>query len=120
MGLVKIINGKRYELSKRFNFNLSIERLLYEEEYRTIYENEDPTANKFNLISGMRLDGIMSPVILSFYHEDFLLLMRCIFFNITYDDLQDKLFLSNYVDLPQQASIPAGGKNSILLLIFIS
>jgi len=39
----------------------------------------------------------MDPVLFKFYHEDFLLLMKCMNFNVSYDDLMDSLFVSNYV-----------------------
>lgn len=103
MGLYKIVNDKQIKLTDDFDFTIDFERLLYYQEYITIYGGKDyldpkvSADKKFFIQYGNTIDGIMDPVLFEFYHEDFLLFMKFVNFNAAYDDKMDKLFVSSYV-----------------------
>mmetsp|Transcript_20210 Transcript_20210/g.17400 ORF Transcript_20210/g.17400 Transcript_20210/m.17400 type:complete len:198 (+) Transcript_20210:571-1164(+) len=95
MGLFKVIGDNRSELSKKFTFNMSFERLLFETEYKTLYDDgKDGKPGKFSLDEAQVLTGYMTPIIMILYHEDFLFLMKVLNFNIAYDDRMDQMFLA--------------------------
>ena len=75
-------------LSRKANFTFFFERLLFGEEYAILDDHHD-----LNL--SMKLVGGMSPFLLTIVHEDYLLVMRCLFFNITYTDERDEFYLTD-------------------------
>ena len=97
MCMYRVQGDQKFEMSSKVNFDLGMERPLFVDEYKLIYsEGEHITKTKFTLNAGMKLTGKMSPMILMLQHEDYLMVMRCLNFNIGYDDGQDKMFLSDY------------------------
>jgi len=41
MGLYKVVDGKQTSLTDEFDFTIDFERLLYYDEYRTLYAGSD-------------------------------------------------------------------------------
>jgi len=117
MGFFKVLNSNKFELTKEFNFDLLFERLLFTDEYRAAYgfDEDQQHQQKFNLDDSMKLDGRMSPMIMIMVHEDYLLIMRCLFFNVTYDDLMDKLFVSNYQEVPPKIDMSEDSPSKIFI-----
>ena len=114
MGIYRVEGEKRIQMSKQVNFDIGFERALFPEEYKLLYsEGEHITKTKFVLDVGMNLEGRMSPIILMLQHEDYLMIMKCLNFNIVYDDLMDKMFLSDYESVVANQDQP-GSKFSSL------
>ena len=102
------VEGKnRFELSRRVNFDMAFERPLFVQEYQLIYsEGEDKAKAKFNFYNGNKLEGKMTPITMLFQREDYLMIMRCLYFNIQYDDTMDKMFYLDYETIVRNQSLP--------------
>lgn len=109
MGLYRINETKSQSLSTPATFTIQFEMLSFADEYKAIYnQNTQNDQNKKNtqteqkiekkpLDLSQKMKGRMTPLKILLLHSDFLLLMKCLFFNIAYDDLKDEMMVSNYV-----------------------
>ena len=89
----KVVGGVKTRISNTFYFELEFERLLHYDVYNFLYGGPDTS---FQLSKAFLLKGKFSPVILMMSRADYLLLMRGIFFNVTYDDMMDMLYVYSF------------------------
>ena len=107
MGIWKIQNGEKSELTRDFNFMLDMERPLFPEEYKMVYgENYD----KFELNVGMVLKAQMTPMIVILSKDDYKLMMKILSHNVSYNDGLDSLFAW----VPPKTEVPEIKKEEVV------
>ena len=93
MGIKIIRDGDKVsEISKPFHFNLEVEKLCFMDDYNYCYKNLSD-----HLDTRLRIRSRIFPILLSLYKIDYLLLMKILFSNISYDDVMDKFHIHDYV-----------------------
>lgn len=101
MGLRMIRNHKVYEMSRPYQFNLEVEKPCFIDDYKKVYKEEE-------MDSSLVIRSRILPIILSLYKADYLLIMKILFANISYDDMMDRFHIHDYVDnkkKPESADI---------------
>ena len=124
MGIFRAQGYDRNPISSEANFELSFEKPTFAREYKILYGDEDQyeiSSRKNSEISGftevresirideeskeedrffldetMVLKGGMTPLIAVWQHEDFVLLMKIINYNLAYHDEMDFMFALDY------------------------
>ena len=89
MGLKLVKNGKDYDMSMPFHFNFSFERPMFMDEYKHCYWD-------LEIDNTMLMRSKILPLVLALHQNDYLLIMRTLFFNITYDDLLDRFMIHDF------------------------
>ena len=56
----------------------------------------------------MRIKTRILPIILSMYKSDYLLIMKILFSNISFDDMMDRFYIHDYVYIPVDKQAPPG------------
>lgn len=56
----------------------------------------------------MRIRTRILPIILSMYKSDYLLIMKILFSNISFDDMMDRFYIHGYVYIPPENQAPPG------------
>ena len=87
MGIWRVQNKKRHQLTRRFDFDLQLERLLYPDEYH-ILSGEDQEID-----DAMVLDAQIPPLIVIVSKDDYKLFAKIAAFNFNYDDGLNELFI---------------------------
>ena len=87
---IKVNRGKeQFEMSLPYHFNLEVEKPGFIEEYKHCYKDED-------LDFSLRIKSRILPIILSLHKTDYLLIMKILFANISYDDQMDRYHIYQY------------------------
>lgn len=90
MGIRIIRDGNReFELSRPYHFNLEVEKPCFIDDYKQIY-------NENTLDLSLRIRSRILPIVLSLYKVDYLLIMKILFANISYDDMMDRFHIHDY------------------------
>mgnify|MGYP003580199651 CR=1 FL=1 len=97
MTIYRVEGDNKFEISKKTQLGLELERQLMYDEYIAVYRDGQPENSKdrFDLDMSIKIDGRITPIIMLLQREDYLMIMRSLYFNIQYDDTRDKLFMSN-------------------------
>lgn len=91
---IRITRGENtYEMSKPFNFNLSVEMPGFGNEYQFLYEKQGLELDK-----KLKIRAMISPIIIRMSHVDYLLIMKILFGNIAYDDGYERVIKKNQLD----------------------
>ena len=102
---VRIVGEKEIKtaITRQIEFGLSFEKVCFVDEYNLLVKEK---GKKVDI--SMKLEGKMSPMILSLKSKDYRLIMKCLNFNISYDDLNDQMFVSDYAMLLANQAEPGG------------
>ena len=95
MGIRVIRGEEKFEMSKPFHFNLEVEKPCFIDEYQHCYKEED-------MDFSLRIRSRILPIILSLHKIDYLLIMKILFANISYDDQMDKFHIHDQENLVQK------------------
>ena len=86
---------KKTELAIPVNLNLSVEKVLMSEELLWLIAikglRESLSVNITYIIK-----GLVSPIILKLYRDEYLFIIKMLFHNVTYDDYKDKWFIYDF------------------------
>lgn len=74
----KIMAGVQTQLTNCLNFNISCELIQNSPYYRKMFKQ------RFD--AGMRISCSLSPFVMSLNHDDYNFIMKCLYYNVTYDD----------------------------------
>lgn len=86
-------DGNRSEIAIPVGLNLQVEKTLSYNEMSWLMEQRgslDMIDNSFVI------NGLLSPIILKLYRDEYLFVIKTIFHNITFDDGEDRLFIYDF------------------------
>ena len=89
MGIWKVEKSSRSRITREFNFDITLERLLFPDEYKLVYSEGN---NQNQIDTSMIIIAILSPLIVILSKDDYRLLMKVVNRNLTFNDGLDELF----------------------------
>lgn len=98
MGIYKVDGENTAQISKQTMLGMKLERTLMYDEYVAVYSDGQPpvgSPERFTFDMAIKIDGRIAPIIMLLQRDDYLLIMKSVFHNIQYDDVREKLFMSN-------------------------
>ena len=90
--------GEEVKLTNNLDFNVSCDLIMNSPYYLKTY------GHRFS--PGMRLDCNMTPFVMRINHDDYNFMMKCLFWNVTFDDNAEG-YLFDGVQKPQGEAPPA-------------
>ena len=107
-------DGNRSEIAIPVGLNLQVEKTLNYNEMSWLMEQRgsaDVIDNSFVI------NGLLSPIILKLYRDEYLFIIKTIFHNITFDDGEDRLFIYDFAIVSKYE--PSKNMFFLLLLTFL-
>lgn len=76
--IVEKLKGNSIKLTNDINFKVSCQLIQNSPYYHKLYQER--------FLSGMRIACELSPFLMCINHDDYNFMMKCLYWNITYDD----------------------------------
>lgn len=86
---------KKTELAIPVLLNLSVEKILMSEEILWLLGKKG-IQKTVSLNNNYIIKGLLSPIILKLYRDEYLFILKMLFHNITFDDFRDKWFIYDF------------------------
>ena len=99
---------KKTELAIPVLLNLSVEKVLMCDElsWLLLKTQSEMKAMAISLNNNYIIKGLISPIILKLYRDEYLFILKMLFHNITYDDYHDKWFIYDFDIVSQYEPTP--------------
>ena len=86
---------KKAELAIPVLLNLNVEKILLKEELNWLLMRKN-LEKSLSLNNNYIIKGLISPIILKLYRDEYLFILKFVFHNITFDDLHDQWFIYDF------------------------